>query len=126
MDTPPVVSHEEGRAAREALLAKEEKAVEARNALAAQRRRLPWVRVEKQYAFEGPNGRANLVDLFDGCRQLIVYRFFFQPGVADYPEGGCPGCSGLRRRHRASRSPPCTRHLGGAGVPGAAARDRAL
>lgn len=93
MDTPLIVSAEEGRAAREAMLAKEEEAVAARNALAAERRRLPWVRVEKPFAFEGPQGPVGLVDLFDGCRQLIVYRFFFQPGVADYPDGGCPGCS---------------------------------
>ncbi len=93
MDTHPVVSADQGRTTREAFLAREMELVEARNALAAERRRLPWVRVEKDYAFEGPDGPATLRDLFGGSRQLIVYRFFFQPGVADYPEGGCPGCS---------------------------------
>jgi predicted dithiol-disulfide oxidoreductase (DUF899 family) len=54
---------------------------------------MPWMAVEKGYRFEGPGGRASLHDLFDGRRQLIVYRFFFEPGVADWPEGGCRGCS---------------------------------
>ena len=49
--------------------------------------------VEKEYAFEGPGGSASLLDLFEGRRQLIVYRFFFEPGVAGWPEVGCPGCS---------------------------------
>jgi predicted dithiol-disulfide oxidoreductase (DUF899 family) len=49
--------------------------------------------VEKDYAFDGPDGRASLLDLFQGRRQLIVYRFFFEPGVAGWPEVGCPGCS---------------------------------
>ena len=49
--------------------------------------------VEKDYRFEGPDGPASLLDLFDGRRQLIVYRFFFEPGVASWPESGCPGCS---------------------------------
>lgn len=93
MDRPPVVSPEEAKAAREALFAKELKAAEAHDELAAERRRLPWVRIDKDYAFEGPDGPARLVDLFDGCSQLIVYRFFFQEGVADFPHGGCPGCS---------------------------------
>jgi predicted dithiol-disulfide oxidoreductase (DUF899 family) len=95
MDTPPVVSREEWNAARQKLLVKEKELTHARDALAAERRRMPWVEVEKEYAFEGRDGRASLVDLFAGRRQLIVYRFFFEPGVADWPAGGCYGCSFL-------------------------------
>ena len=65
----------------------------ARDALAAERRRLPTVRIEKDYVFEGPDGKASLRALFDGRRQLIVYHFMFAPGVEGWPEAGCPGCS---------------------------------
>jgi predicted dithiol-disulfide oxidoreductase (DUF899 family) len=51
------------------------------------------VRVDKDYRFEGPDGEVSMLDLFDGRRQLIVYRFFFEPGVARWPEAGCGGCS---------------------------------
>jgi predicted dithiol-disulfide oxidoreductase (DUF899 family) len=95
MNTPPIVSREEWEAARTDLLVKEKELTRARDALAAQRRRMPWTPVEKAYAFEGPDGPANLLDLFDGRRQLVVYRFFFEPGVAGWPESGCPGCSFL-------------------------------
>jgi predicted dithiol-disulfide oxidoreductase (DUF899 family) len=95
MNLPEVVSEDEWTAAHEKLLAKEKELTLARDALAAERRRMPILAVEKEYAFEGPNGRASLRDLFDGRRQLIVYRFFFEPGVAGYPESGCPGCSFL-------------------------------
>ena len=54
---------------------------------------MPRMAVEKDYRFEGPNGPASLLDLFAGRRQLIVYRFFFEPGVAGWPESGCRGCS---------------------------------
>jgi predicted dithiol-disulfide oxidoreductase (DUF899 family) len=94
-NVPPTVSAEEWEAARSDLLVKEKELTRARDALAAERRRMPRLAVEKDYAFEGPNGPASLVDLFDGRRQLIVYRFFFEPGVASWPEGGCPGCSFL-------------------------------
>ncbi|MFJ5986271.1 DUF899 domain-containing protein [Lentzea sp. NPDC092896] len=93
MRTPPVVSAEEWNAAREDLLRKEKEHTRAKDALSAQRRRLPWVRVEKRYTFEGPEGSVDLPGLFDGRRQLIVYRHFFEPGVADYPDGGCSGCA---------------------------------
>lgn len=93
MRTPPVVSAEEWNAIRQELLRKEKEHTRAKDALAAERRRLPWVRVEKQYTFVGPEGKAGLPDLFEGRRQLIVYRHFFEPGVADWPKGGCSGCA---------------------------------
>ena len=93
MNMPPIVSPQEWDAAREELLVKEKELTRARDALAAERRRMPRMAVEKDYAFEGPDGPASLLDLFEGRRQLIVYRFFFEPGVAGWPESGCPGCS---------------------------------
>jgi predicted dithiol-disulfide oxidoreductase (DUF899 family) len=93
MNRPQVVSTAEWQAARDKLLVKEKELTRQRDALAAERRRLPMVRVEKDYLFEGPDGEASLLDLFDGRRQLIVYRFFFEPGVARWPEAGCGGCS---------------------------------
>jgi predicted dithiol-disulfide oxidoreductase (DUF899 family) len=93
MDTPPIVSAEEWQAARDEMLVKEKALTRARDALAAERRRMPWTPVEKDYAFEGPDGRVGLPDLFAGRRQLIVYRFFYEDGVKGFPEHGCPGCS---------------------------------
>jgi predicted dithiol-disulfide oxidoreductase (DUF899 family) len=90
---PPVVSPEEWRAARDAMLLKEKAQVRARDALAAERRRMPWMAVEKSYVFEGPQGRASLVDLFAGRQQLILYRAFFEPGVFGWPDHACRGCS---------------------------------
>ena len=95
MKTPPVVSPDEWEAARQKLLVKEKELTRARDALAAERRRLPWAAVEKEYEFEGPSGKATLLDLFDGRRQLIVYRAFFEPGVSGWPEHACVGCSML-------------------------------
>jgi predicted dithiol-disulfide oxidoreductase (DUF899 family) len=95
MKTPPVVSHEQWTAAREEMLVKEKQHTRARDALAAERRRMPWMAVEKEYAFEGPDGPATLLDIFEGRRQLIVYRFFYEPGVKGWPERGCGGCSFL-------------------------------
>jgi predicted dithiol-disulfide oxidoreductase (DUF899 family) len=92
-NTPPTVSPQEWDAARERLLVKEKALTRARDALAAERRRMPWMRLEKDYAFEGPDGRASLLDLFDGRRQLIVYRAFFEPGVFGWPDHACRGCS---------------------------------
>src|SRR3954463_3945266 len=88
-----VVSPQEWDAARRALLVKEKELTRAHDALAAERRRMPRVKVERDYAFEGPSGRVRLIDLFEGRRQLVMYRFFFEPGVADFPRDGCPGCS---------------------------------
>ncbi len=93
MRTPPVVSPEAWEAARQRLLVKEKAHTRARDALAAERRRMPWMAVKRTYAFEGPEGKASLLDLFDGRRQLIVYRAFFEPGVFGWPEHACEGCS---------------------------------
>src|SRR5215467_2387489 len=79
INRPEVVSPQEWEAARQKLLVKEKELTHARDALAAERRRMPWMAVEKEYKFEGPNGEASLLDLFDGRRQLIVYRAFFEP-----------------------------------------------
>src|SRR5688572_21286217 len=93
MNTPPIVLAEEWEAARQELLVKEKKVMRARDALAAERRRMPWLAVEKEYEFDGPEGRVSLLDLFDGRTQLIVYRAFFEPGVSGWPEHACVGCS---------------------------------
>jgi predicted dithiol-disulfide oxidoreductase (DUF899 family) len=89
MKLPPVVSPDEWQVAREELLAKEKEATHARDALAAERRRLPRVRIDKDYVFEGPDGKAALLDLFEGRRQLILYHFMFGPNQ----DVGCDGCS---------------------------------
>jgi predicted dithiol-disulfide oxidoreductase (DUF899 family) len=93
MPRPSVVSAEAWEAARQQLLVKEKALTRARDAMAAARRRMPWMAVEKTYAFEGPNGRVSLADLFEGRRQLIVCRAFFEPGVHGWPEHACKGCS---------------------------------
>ena len=93
MKTPPVVSAEEWDAARAALLVKEKEVMRARDALAAERRRMPWLAVEKEYSFDTPNGPASLLDLFEGRTQLIVYRAFLEPGVHGWPDHACVGCS---------------------------------
>ena len=99
MKTPPIVSPREWETAREELLVKEKELTRARDALAAERRRMPRMLVEKEYRFEGPSGPASLLDLFDGRRQLIVYRAFYEPGITttaegtSYPERACVGCS---------------------------------
>ena len=90
---PQIVSREEWRRARDQLLVKEKAATRASDALAAERRRLPMVRIEKDYVFDGPNGKVGLLDLFEGRRQLIIYHFMFAPGVDGWPSAGCPGCS---------------------------------
>ena len=84
-----VVSRQEWLAARKALLAKEKKLTHDRDAVAAERRALPWVKVDKNYVFDSPTGRQTLADLFDGRSQLIIYHFMFGP---DWNEG-CPSCS---------------------------------
>ena len=83
---PKVVSQTEWEAASAELLAKEKAATRARDALAAERRRLPMVKIEKPYEFEGPGGKKSLLDLFEGRRQLILYHFMFGPGAGGW---GC-------------------------------------
>ena len=92
---PSIVSPQEWEAARQQLLLKEKELTRARDALAAERRRMPWLAVEKKYEFDGPEGKVSLLDLFDGRRQLILYRAFFEPGVFGWPEHACRGCSFL-------------------------------
>lgn len=86
-----IVSREEWLAARKAHLAHEKEFTRQRDALSAERRALPWVRVDKDYAFEGPKGRLTLADLFAGKSQLVTYHFMFGPGWKE----GCSGCSFL-------------------------------
>jgi predicted dithiol-disulfide oxidoreductase (DUF899 family) len=93
MKTPEIVSAQEWDAAWQAMLVKEKELTRARDALVAERRRMPWLAIEKEYAFDGPDGKVGLLDLFEGRRQLVVYRAFFEPGVHGWPEHACPGCS---------------------------------
>ena len=89
MNLPRIVSEEEWQAARAALLVKEKEATRTRDALAAERRKLPMVRIEKDYTFDGPEGKATLPELFEGRRQLLLYHFMFGPNQ----DVGCDGCS---------------------------------
>jgi predicted dithiol-disulfide oxidoreductase (DUF899 family) len=91
METHKVVSRDAWLDARKALLADEKALSKARDRVAEQRRELPWVKVDKEYVFDTPNGRQTLGQLFDGRSQLIVYHFMFGPGWKE----GCPGCSFL-------------------------------
>ena len=88
-----VVPAQEWEDARRKLLVKEKELTRAHDALAAERRRMPWMAVDEDYRFDGPDGQVGLLDLFEGRRQLIVYRFFYEPGVHGWPERGCVGCS---------------------------------
>ena len=98
---PKIVSREEWLLARTKLLKKEKELTRLRDVLNAERRRLPMVRIDKRYVFDGPDGKASLLDLFDGRPQLIVYHFMFDPN--DPPPGksgapwdeGCPSCSSI-------------------------------
>ena len=81
MNTPPIVSAQEWTAAHQELLVQEKEVMRAHDALAAQRRRMPWLAVDKDYEFEGPEGKLNLRGLFQGRRQLLVYR---DPQAGDY------------------------------------------
>jgi len=89
MDHPNIVSPTEWLTARQRLLAKEKAFTRARDQLAAERRTLPMVRIDKPYVLAGPDGPTTLLDLFDGQRQLIVYHFMFEPGWDE----GCVSCS---------------------------------
>ncbi|MGH8504104.1 MAG: DUF899 domain-containing protein [Gammaproteobacteria bacterium] len=88
---PKVVSRDQWLAARKAHLAREKELTRLRDQVSAERRELPWVKVEKHYVFDGPDGKQTLADLFDGRSQLIVYHFMFGPGWKE----GCDGCSFL-------------------------------
>src|SRR5438132_8962820 len=109
MPKPKIVSEEKWLEARKALLAKEKKLTRLHDELAAERRQLPWMRVEKNYTFDAPQGKVSLADLFGPHSQLFVYHFMFGPDWAE----GCPSCSFV-----------CD-HLDGA-VPHLAARDVSL
>ncbi|MEX2542777.1 MAG: DUF899 domain-containing protein [Trueperaceae bacterium] len=89
LNLPKVVSREEWLAARKALLVREKELTRSRDALSAERRRLPMVAVEEEYVFDGPGGRASLLDMFEGRLQLIVYHFMFDPAWDE----GCRSCS---------------------------------
>ena len=84
-----VVSPNEWLEARKKLLIQEKEFTHLRDKLSRQRRELPWVKVEKEYVFEGPNGKETLADLFEGRSQLVIYHFMFAPEW----EEGCPSCS---------------------------------
>ena len=86
---PKIVSHEEWQSAIEKLREKEKELTRAHDALNAMRRRLPMVKIEKSYEFDGEDGKVSLLDLFEGRKQLIVYHFMFAPDA----DAGCPGCS---------------------------------
>lgn len=95
---PEVVSREEWLAARKELLAKEKDVTRARDRLNAERRRLPMVRVDKPYAFEGPDGRVGLLDLFEGRQQLVMHHFMWMFDIdadgTEHPrDTGCSSCS---------------------------------
>ena len=91
MENHKIVSREEWLVARKKHLAKEKEFTRLRDRLSQQRRELPWVKVEKDYIFDGPNGKETLSKIFAGRRQLLVYHFMFDP---DWDEG-CPMCSYL-------------------------------
>jgi predicted dithiol-disulfide oxidoreductase (DUF899 family) len=90
---PSVVSPQEWQREYEKMLIKEKASMRARDALIAERRRMPRMLVEKTYNFEGAGGPLSLLDLFAGRRQLIIYRAFFEPGVHGWPDHACVGCS---------------------------------
>jgi predicted dithiol-disulfide oxidoreductase (DUF899 family) len=90
---PKIIPQEEWLAVHEELLKKEKELTRAHDALAAERRRLPMFKIEKDYNFEGPGGSKKFLDLFEGRRQLILYHFMFAPDVGGWPAAGCPGCS---------------------------------
>ena len=89
MSLPRIVTRDEWLVARKDLLAKEKGLTKARDELNAERRALPMVEIEKDYVFDGPNGKVRLVDMFEGRPQLIVYHFMFHPEWED----GCPSCT---------------------------------
>ncbi len=93
MKLPQVVPQAEWQAALEEVRQKEKRLTREHDALATERRRLPRVRIDKDYVFQGADGEARLLDMFEGRRQLILYHFMFAPGVHGWPDAGCDGCS---------------------------------
>lgn len=89
LDSHPVVSRDRWVAERKRLLSREKELTHLRDAIARERRALPWVRIDKDYVFDAPEGKRRLADLFDGRRQLVVQHFMFAPGW----EEGCKSCS---------------------------------
>ena len=94
--SPQVVPEGEWQSPRNSLLEQEKELTRQMDRVNAARRRLPMVKLDKTYSFEGPNGKTTLLDLFEGRRQLIVYHFMFDPAW----EKGCPGCTGYVERAR--------------------------
>src|SRR6478736_6429965 len=92
---PPVVSQSEWDGALADLQEREAAAATAMHEVAAARKRMPMVRVERDYTFEGPDGQRSLADLFEDRTQLVLYRFFFDEGTNGWPDAGCPGCSSV-------------------------------
>lgn len=90
---PRVVSQEEWQQEMDHLRIKEKEATRARDALAAERRRIPMTEITKDYRFDGPDGKVRLIDLFGGRSQLAIYHFMFAPDVGGWPSAGCQGCS---------------------------------
>jgi predicted dithiol-disulfide oxidoreductase (DUF899 family) len=90
---PAIVSQAEWDEALAAITEHEKSVAAAMHELAAARKRMPMVRVEQEYLFEGPEGQRTLPELFDGRSQLILYRFYFEEGVHGWPDAGCAGCS---------------------------------
>src|SRR5262245_17757705 len=90
---PPVVTQTEWDAALAAMTKREEAVATAMHELADARKRMPMVRVEHDYSFDGPDGPLSLVELFEGRSQLVLYRFYFEDGVGGWPDAGCVGCS---------------------------------
>ena len=105
VDNPKIVSREEWLVARKKLLAREKQLTRERDAVAAERRQLPWVKVEKNYVFDSPNGKKTLAELFHGKSQLIVYHLMFGP---EWQEA-CPSCS-----FNMDHTDPALVHLGAA------------
>ena len=93
MKLPEVVAEAQWQEALAQVREQEKRLTREHDALAAQRRRLPRVRIEKDYVFQGPAGELRLSDVFQGRRQLMLYHFMFAPGVDGWPDAGCDGCS---------------------------------
>ena len=118
---PRIVSREEWQRERDQLLVKEKALTRAHDTLAAERRRLPMVKIEKDYTFDGPTGKVSLLDLFEGRRQLIIYHFMFAPDVDGWPTAGCPGLLDVYRLLRAARTLARARYFARPGLARTAA-----